>query len=93
MARSAKVTPGPAGKGTRFRSAVRSRGRLVEMAIEYTGFQRPSRLASTTRMAQAEYSGTLTFEPAGPGAGEQPGRGGSLLVAAGLQRRSSDRTE
>lgn len=23
------------------------------MAIEYTGFQRPSRLASTTRMAQA----------------------------------------
>ena len=37
------------------------------MAIEYTGFQRPSRLASTTRMAQAEFSGTLTFEPAGAG--------------------------
>ena len=67
MVRSAKVTPGPVGTGTQFRSAVRSRGRLAEMAIEYTGFQRPSRLASTTRMAQAEFSGTLTFEPAGAG--------------------------
>ena len=67
MVRSAKVTPGPVGKGTQFRSAVRSRGRPAEMAIEYTGFQRPSRLASTTRMAQAEFSGTLTFEPAGAG--------------------------
>ena len=67
MVRSAKVTPGPVGKGTQFRSAVRYRGRLAEMAIEYTGFQRPSRLASTTRMAQAEFSGTLTFEPAGAG--------------------------
>ena len=37
------------------------------MAIEYTGFQRPSRLALTTRMAQAEFSGTLTVEPAGAG--------------------------
>ena len=45
MVRSAKVTPGPVGKGTQFRSAVRSRGRLAEMAIKYTGFQRPSRLA------------------------------------------------
>ena len=53
MVRSAKVTPGPVGKGTQFRSAVRSGSRVAEMAIEYTGFQRPSRLASTTRMAQA----------------------------------------
>jgi uncharacterized protein YndB with AHSA1/START domain len=67
MVRSAKITPGPVGKGTQFRSAVMSRGRLAEMAIEYTAFQRPSRLASTTRMAQAEFSGTLTFEPAGAG--------------------------
>ena len=58
---------GPAGKGVQFRSAVRSRGRLAEMAIGYTGFQRPSRLAPATRMAQAGFSGTLTFEPAGAG--------------------------
>ena len=63
MVRSVKVTPGPVGKGTQFHSAVRSSGRLAEMDIEYTGFQRPSWLASTTRMAQAEFSGTLTFEP------------------------------
>ena len=67
MVRSVKVTPGPVGKGTQFHSAVRSSGRLAEMDIEYTGFQRPSWLASTTRMAQAEFSGTLTFEPAGAG--------------------------
>ena len=67
MLRSAKVTPGPAGTGTRFRPAVRSRGRLAEMTIEYTGFRRPSRLAPATRMAQAEFSGTLTFGPAGAG--------------------------
>ncbi len=67
MVRSEKVTPGPVGTGTRFHSAVRMRGRLAEMDIEYTGFQRPSRLASTTTMAQAVFSGTLTFEPAGTG--------------------------
>ena len=83
MVRSAKVTPGPVGKGTQFRSAARSRGQLAEMTIEYTGFQRPSRLASTTRMAQAEFSGTLTFErPAlargcgGHGTPVSPGRCG-----------------
>ncbi len=57
MVRSAKVTPGPVGKGTQFRSALRSRGRLDEMAVEYTGFHQPSRLASTTRMGRAEFSG------------------------------------
>ena len=67
MVRSAKVTPGPAGKGTQFRPAVRSRGGLAEMAIEYTGFQRPSRLAPATTMDQAEFSGTLTSGPAGAG--------------------------
>jgi len=33
VVRSAKVAPGPAGKGTQFRSAVRSQGRLAEMAL------------------------------------------------------------
>ncbi|HEV2255280.1 MAG TPA: SRPBCC family protein [Streptosporangiaceae bacterium] len=40
---------------------------LAEIAIEYTGFQRPSRLTSTMRMAQAEFSEMITFEPAGAG--------------------------
>jgi Polyketide cyclase / dehydrase and lipid transport len=65
MVPSATVTP--AGTGSQFRSAVRSGGRLAEMAIEYAGLQRPSRLASTTRLAQAEFSGTVRFGPAGAG--------------------------
>lgn len=67
MIRSEKVTEGPVGQGTRFRSAVTTLGRAAGMDIEYTGYQRPRRLASTTRMNQAEFSGTLTFEPAGAG--------------------------
>jgi hypothetical protein len=67
MVRAEKITPGPVGKGTRFRSAVASRGRNAEMLIECTGYDRPTLLASTTTMAQADISYTLTFEPAGAG--------------------------
>ena len=67
MVRAEKITPGPVGKGTRFRSAVASRGRTAEMLIECTGYDRPTLLASTTTMAQADISYTLTFEPAGAG--------------------------
>ena len=67
MVRAEKITPGPVGKGTRFRSAVASRGRTAEMLIECTGYDRPRLLQSTTTMAQADISYTLTFEPAGAG--------------------------
>jgi uncharacterized protein YndB with AHSA1/START domain len=67
MVRAEKITPGPVGTGTTFRSAVASMGRTAEMLIEYTGYDRPRRLASTTTMAQADISYTLTFEPAGTG--------------------------
>jgi hypothetical protein len=33
------------------------------MQIEYTAFDRPHLLASTSRMAAADFSGTLTFTP------------------------------
>ena len=36
MVRAEKIIPGPVGKGTRFRSAVASRGRSAEMLIECT---------------------------------------------------------
>jgi uncharacterized protein YndB with AHSA1/START domain len=65
MVRAEKITPGSVGKGTRFRSAVASRGRTAEMLIECTGYDRPTLLASTTTMAQADISYTLTFEPTG----------------------------
>jgi hypothetical protein len=67
MVRAEKITPGPVGKGTRFRSAVASRGRTAQMLIECTGYDRPRMLASTTTMRQADISYTLTFEPAGAG--------------------------
>jgi hypothetical protein len=37
------------------------------MLIECTGYDRPRLFASTTTMAQADISYTLTFEPAGAG--------------------------
>jgi hypothetical protein len=64
MVRAAKVTDGPVGKGTVFRSAAKSMGRTAEMRIELTGYDRPTRLASRTIMRQADVDGTLTFEPA-----------------------------
>ena len=67
MVRAEKITPGPVGKGTQFRSAVASMGRTAEMLIECTGYDRPTRFASTTTMAQADFSYLLTFEPAAAG--------------------------
>lgn len=67
MIRAAKITGGPVGKGTVFRSAAKSMGRAAEMRIELTGYDRPARLASRTIMRQADMEGMLTFEPAPPG--------------------------
>jgi len=67
MIRAEKITPGPVGKGTQFRSAVASMGRTAEMLIEYTGYDRPTLLASTITMAQADFSYLLMFEPAAAG--------------------------
>ena len=67
MTRAEKITPGPVGKGTRFRSAVASRGRTAEMLIECTGYDRPKLFATTTTLAQADISYALRFEPAPAG--------------------------
>ena len=67
MVRAEKITAGPLGKGTQFRSAVGSMGRTAEMLIECTSYDRPRLLASTTTMQQADISYTLTFEPAAGG--------------------------
>ena len=67
MVRAEKITAGPVGAGTRFRSAVASMGRTAGMLIECTGYDRPRRLDSVTTMRQADISYTLTFEPAAAG--------------------------
>jgi len=63
MVRAEKASAGPIGKGTKFRSAVRSAGRTAEMLIEFTDYDRPQLLASTTTMNQADIAYLLTFEP------------------------------
>ena len=67
MVRAEKITAGPLGKGTRFRSAVSSRGRTAEMLIECTSYDRPGLFATTTTMAQADISYMLRFEPTAAG--------------------------
>ena len=63
MVRADKVSDGPVGKGTVFRSAARFMGRTAEMRSELTGYDRPGRLASRTTTEQADIDGTLTFDP------------------------------
>jgi len=63
MLRAEQITPGPIGLGTRFRAETASRGRPLAMVIEFTTFERPRRLASSTRMSGMDVQGTLTFDP------------------------------
>jgi len=63
MVRAEKITPGPVTQGTQFRSAAASMGRTAEMLITCTRYERPTLLASTTAMQQADISYTLTFAP------------------------------
>ena len=63
MARAEKVSPGPIGIGTRFEADMKAMGRLTRMAVEFTGFERPHRLASTTRLSWMDVHGNLTFDP------------------------------
>jgi uncharacterized protein YndB with AHSA1/START domain len=68
LRRVEQTTPGPIGQGTRFRAeTTATMGRTADMVIEYTDFERPRRLASSTRMAAMDIHGTLTFDavPAG----------------------------
>jgi hypothetical protein len=67
MVRAEKIGDGPIGQGTKFRSAVRSAGRTAEMLIEFTEYDRPRLLASTTTMKQADVEYVLRFEPVAAG--------------------------
>jgi uncharacterized protein YndB with AHSA1/START domain len=61
--RAEKLSPGPIGRGARFRAEAVTRGRTVGMTIEYTAYERPRRLASSIQMAAADIIGTLRFDP------------------------------
>ncbi len=63
MAAVEMVSEPPIGVGTTFRAQVRQGRRLLPMTIEYTVFDRPHRLASSTSMAGMDVDGALTFTP------------------------------
>jgi carbon monoxide dehydrogenase subunit G len=63
MLSSELLTPEPVGLGSRFRAEMRTRPRPVVMTVEFTGYDRPRRLASTPRLATMDIGGTLTFDP------------------------------
>ena len=58
------VTQAPIGMGSRFH-CVMTGARAADMTIEYTEFDRPRRLASTTHISSMDINGTLLFEPQG----------------------------
>jgi uncharacterized protein YndB with AHSA1/START domain len=64
---SEKITDGPIGAGTRFRAEIISRGKPVEMLVEFTAYERPRHLSSVTTMALMEVRGSLAFESVSEG--------------------------
>jgi len=63
LLRVEQVTPAPIGLGTRFRAQAEGKRGPVDMMIEFTDFERPRRLASSTQMSSMDVHGMLTFEP------------------------------
>src|SRR5690348_5671557 len=63
MVSAEMTTEGRIGVGTRFQATVQGRSRPMTMDIEYTAFERPYLIASTTHMSSADFAGTLTFTP------------------------------
>ncbi len=62
MLRAEKVSDGPIGPGTRFRSEVSSMGRTTEWAIQITAYDRPRRLESFVHSSAMDIQGTQTFD-------------------------------
>lgn len=67
MLRAEKISPGPVGLGTRFQAETATMRRAAGMTIEITGYERPSRLTSSTHLAAMDIHGTLAFEPVARG--------------------------
>jgi len=63
MRRAEQTSAGPIGVGATFCAESTSRGRLVEMTITYTDYERPRRLTSSTHLSNMDIQGTLTFDP------------------------------
>lgn len=65
MLRSVKLTEGPVGRGTRFRSTIRTRRGETDVFVEHAEFDPPRRLRVLTDAPGLRVDGILTFEPVG----------------------------
>ena len=63
MLSAEQISEGPIGLGTRFQTELKTMSGTMPMVVEFTGFERPQRLASMTRSAMMDTEGALTFEP------------------------------
>jgi uncharacterized protein YndB with AHSA1/START domain len=63
MLHAEQTSSGPIGLGTQFRVESKTMGRTVAMTIEFTAYERPRRLTSSTHISTMDVRGTLTFEP------------------------------
>jgi hypothetical protein len=63
MLRSELLSPGPVRLGSRFRAVMRSRPRRTTMTTQFTGYQRPRRLALRSHLSAMEIHASLTFDP------------------------------
>jgi hypothetical protein len=57
-----KTSSGPIGVGTRWRAKTTRGRRRIPMTIDVTAYDRPRRLASSTRLASMDITGELSFE-------------------------------
>jgi carbon monoxide dehydrogenase subunit G len=57
----------PIGHGSRFVATMKSWARTFTMTIEFTDFERPTRLGSVSTVGAMRTVGALTFEPQGSG--------------------------
>lgn len=62
MTKAEKITPGPIGAGTKFRSVMTGTGLTAEMTVEFIEFERPRRITERTHMSNMEIAGGLFFE-------------------------------
>ena len=62
MVLAEKVSPGAIGLGARFRAELETMGQTMPMNVEFTGYDRPRRLASVTRSPIMTTDGALSFE-------------------------------
>ncbi|TQN46417.1 polyketide cyclase/dehydrase/lipid transport protein [Humibacillus xanthopallidus] len=63
MSASRRLTDGPIGVGTRFRSTILTRGKPLDVEIETTGYERPTEVASRSVMGRSTVTGALRFDP------------------------------